>query len=98
VGTGTTFSMYDCNQNEITGCPRARILQKPSYQRNGSATATGTPDLFAYITFPTYNSTNYGSDGDPKLGAEDLLIIVASTPSRAETVSSSSPASLSSSW
>lgn len=76
ANTGTPFTMYDCNLNAITACARARFLQKPSYQRTGPAVPTSTPDLFAYITFPAYSKSAYGTYGDPKEGAADLPTIV----------------------
>jgi hypothetical protein len=68
--------MYDCNLPAATACARARFLQPPHYQRSGNSVATGTPDLFAYITFPTYNASNYGYYVDPKDGFADLPTIV----------------------
>jgi outer membrane receptor protein involved in Fe transport len=76
ANTGTPFTMYDCNPNAITACGRARFLQTPHYQRSGPAVPTATPDLFAYITFPAYSASAYGTYGDPKEGAVDLPTIV----------------------
>jgi hypothetical protein len=83
ASTGTPFTMYDCGLPAVTACARARFTQPVSYQRTGNSVPTGTPDNFAYITFPNYylangarNNAAYGSYGDPKIGAADLPTIV----------------------
>jgi Carboxypeptidase regulatory-like domain len=86
--TGTPFTMYDCGVSYATACPRVRFNQAEPFQRTGDAKPTGTPDQFAYITFPTYNlpgpkpgttvrnNAAYGSYVDPKIGEADLPTIV----------------------
>lgn len=89
ASTGTPFSMYDCGVPNVTACPRARFVQKPSYQRTGNSTpVAGSPNTFQYITFPQYyipdpnnpnkqirNTAAYGTYLDPKVGYSDLPTI-----------------------
>jgi hypothetical protein len=81
ASTGTPFSMYDCGLAHVTACARARFTSAPAYKRTGDAVPTGTPDNFAYITFPTYkvngsrNTAAYGTYLDPKEGFSDLPTI-----------------------
>ncbi|GAA3749134.1 hypothetical protein GCM10022270_03950 [Terriglobus aquaticus] len=75
--TGTPFSVYDCGQNVVTVCPRARFATKPSFKRTGnSVPVANSPDVFQYITFPTYNKANYPVYNDPTVGYSDLPTIV----------------------
>lgn len=79
ASTGTPFSMYDCGIAAVTACARVRFTTPQPYQRTGDSIPTSTPDLFQYITFPTYShaaGSAYGTYGDPKVGAADLPTIV----------------------
>ena len=83
ANTGTPFSMYDCGLALVTTCARAHFNQAPSFQRTGDEITTATPDTFQYLQFPAYtlaggarNAAEYGTYGDPKIGAADLPTIV----------------------
>ncbi len=91
AATGTPFSMYDCGLAHQTACSRVRFNQPQPYQKVNDSIVTATPDLFQYITFPTYNlpgpivngkpttvrnNAAYGSYADPKIGLSDLPTIV----------------------
>ncbi len=91
ASTGTPFSMYDCGLAHVTACARVRFNQPQPYQKVNDSIVTTTPDLFQYISFPSYtlpgptvngkpttirNNAVYGSYLDPKIGASDLPTIV----------------------
>ena len=76
ASTGTPFSMYDCGIAHVTACARVRFTTPQPFQRTGDSKPTGTPDNFAYISFPAYPSAAYGTYTDPKIGASDLPTIV----------------------
>ncbi|MDP9050228.1 MAG: TonB-dependent receptor [Acidobacteriota bacterium] len=77
ASTGTPFTMYDCESNDVTACPRAFFLTKPNYQRTGnSKPVAGQTNTFDYIDFPSYTPANYTTYADPKLGKGDLPTIV----------------------
>ena len=75
ASTGTPFTMYDCGVAFITACGRVRFLQSQPYQRTGDSIPTTTPDIYQYITFPSYPATSkladrtaagYGTYIDPR--------------------------------
>lgn len=86
ANTGTPFTMYDCGVSFVTACGRVRFTQPQPFQRTGNSIATTTPDIFQYITFPTFPggsasaaaraAAGYGTYLDPKVGAADLPTIV----------------------
>ena len=76
ASTGTPFTMYDCEPNRVTACPRAFFLTTPHYQRTGnSKPVAGQANTFDYIDFPDY-PTNYLHYADPKVLKADLPTIV----------------------
>lgn len=84
AATGTPFTMYDCGLANVTACARVRFNQPQPFQRTGNSVPTSTPNVFQYITFPSYllpdgktrNNAAYGSYADPKIGVADLPTIV----------------------